>query len=81
MGTEHEARGAVPDASGKPSSFSREGRGSGSVPRSSWRVHRCCGLSAFRGSVSGSVHRCCGLSAFRGSVFKYRHPSYEFIQH
>ena len=41
-------RRAVPDASGELSSFSGEGRGNGSVPRSSWHDYRCCGLPAFR---------------------------------
>ena len=35
------------DASGRLTSFNIEGRGSRALPRSSWRVHRCCGRSAF----------------------------------
>ena len=37
----------APDASGRLASFSIEGRGSRTIPRSSWRVHRCCRRSAF----------------------------------
>ena len=35
------------DASGRLTSFNVEGRGSRTLLRSSWRVHRCCGRSAF----------------------------------
>ena len=37
----------APDASGRLASFSGEGRGSWALSQSSWRVHRCCGRSAF----------------------------------
>ena len=40
---------AVPDASGKLSSFSGERQGSKSVPQNSWRVYCCCRLSVFHG--------------------------------
>ena len=48
VGDQHEARGGelFPTLA---VSCRGSGWGSGSVPRSSWRVHRCCGLSALRG--------------------------------
>ena len=37
----------APDATGRLTSLSVEGRGSRALPRSSWRVHRRCGRFAF----------------------------------
>ena len=37
----------APDASGRLTSFSVEGRESSALPRSSWRIHRSCGRFAF----------------------------------
>ena len=37
----------APDASGKLTSFSVEGRGRRALPQSSWRVYRWCGRSVF----------------------------------
>ena len=37
----------APDASGRLTSFSVEGRESSALPRSSWRIHRWCGRFAF----------------------------------
>ena len=49
MGGEREARGGemLPTLDSRLVSFSVEGRGSRALPRSSWRVHRCCRRSAF----------------------------------
>ena len=80
--TEQEVRGVAecrtrmkiaPDASGKLASFSGEGRGSGALPRSRWRVHRCCGLSGLNLNITtlGRVFLKTELHAFTQAARSY----------